>query len=51
MTPDSREWLTLYAHYKAGFLAVAGGTLDQPNAFLEAMALIGNVVNKDGNGS
>lgn len=51
VTADSREWLGLRPHYMNGFLAVAGGVLDQPNAYLEAMALIDHWVNKDGSGS
>ena len=51
VTQDSREWLALRPHYMNGFLAVAGGVLDQPNAYLDAMALIDHWVNKDGSGS
>ena len=51
VTDDSREWISLYVHYKAGFLAVAGGALDQPNAYMEGMRLIDSWVNKDASGS
>lgn len=45
---ESGDWIALHAHYKAGFLAIAGGVLDQPNAYLEAMRLIDHWIAKDG---
>jgi hypothetical protein len=44
---SSNEWIALHAHYRAGFLAVAGGVLDQPNAYLEAMRLIDHWIAQD----
>lgn len=38
----------MYAHYRAGFLAIAGGILDQPNAYLEAMRTIDHARNTEG---
>lgn len=40
VTQASREWLALYGHYGKGHLALAGGSLEQPAIYLEAMALI-----------
>lgn len=40
ITPDSQFMLELHVHYRAGHLAVAGGVLDQPARYLEAMQLI-----------
>lgn len=47
VTPDSAAWIDLFSHYKAGHLAIAGGVLDQPQAYLEAMRLIGNTVDQN----
>lgn len=47
VTGDSREWLSLYSHYKAGFMALTGGVMCQPNAYLEAMRIIDQTVNSD----
>lgn len=33
-------WLHWFNHYRAGYLPVAGGLLDQSQAFLDAMAII-----------
>lgn len=37
---SSRQLLRLYGHYKNGLLPFAGGILDQPAVFGEAMELI-----------
>jgi hypothetical protein len=42
----SREWLRLHLDFKAGFLPWAGGTLEQPAAFREAMVLIESTLNQ-----
>lgn len=44
VTETSRTLLELYAHYKAGFLPFAGGLLDQPAAFSDAMTVIGGQI-------
>lgn len=40
VTAQSRQWLKLYPFYQDGLLAEAGGVLDQPHVYLEAMQLI-----------
>lgn len=40
----AREWLELYRLYAAGFLADAGGALDQPARYVEAMRIIESAV-------
>ena len=45
ITAETREWLALYTHYEAGHLAVAGGVLDQPFIYLQAMRAISAAVN------
>ncbi|MCK7495180.1 MAG: hypothetical protein MZW92_31865 [Comamonadaceae bacterium] len=40
ITDASRERMRLYRHYKNHLLPLAGGVLDQPNAYLEAMEVI-----------
>jgi hypothetical protein len=37
----------MHAHYRAGFLALDGGILSQPNAYLEAMRLIDHWIAQD----
>lgn len=49
VTDDSREWIAMRTHYLAGFLPFAGGSLEQPNGYLEAMALIDSWIQRDGN--
>jgi hypothetical protein len=44
---DSKEWIGLYRHYKAGHLLNAGGIADQPAAYFEAMNLISSWITKD----
>lgn len=46
ITAQSREWLRLYGHYKAGQLFTAGGIADQPALYLDAMEIIEGAVNK-----
>ena len=40
ITPASRLMLRLYGHYKARLLPHAGGLLDQPNHYIEAMEIL-----------
>ena len=40
ITPASREWLRLHEHYRNGILPFAGGLLDQPHAYAEAMQVL-----------
>lgn len=47
ITERSRFFLRLYSHYKNKHLVNAGGILDQPNIYLEAMELISG--NDNGN--
>lgn len=46
VTPWARQMLALYDHYKNNHLAIAGGVLDQPAGYLEAMRVIDGAVNK-----
>lgn len=47
MTEQSTEWIALHSHYQAGFLAGAGGVLEQPYAYLCAMRLIDQWIAKE----
>jgi hypothetical protein len=38
--PEARAMIKLYPYYLDGHLARAGGVLDQPNAYIEAMGVI-----------
>jgi len=40
VTPSSNFLLSLYRHYKAGVLPHAGGLLDQPHYYTEAMEIL-----------
>ena len=42
ITGETRSMLKLHAHYKNGILPNAGGILDQPSAYVEAMNIIEN---------
>lgn len=44
ITEESRQLMKAYAHYKNQLLPFAGGMLDQPAIFGEAMELIDNQV-------
>lgn len=44
ITAESYRLLSLFPHYQAGFLLEAGGILDQPARFVEAMRCINQVV-------
>jgi hypothetical protein len=46
VTPESRRWLALFQHYQAGFMAQAGGVLDQSARYLEAMRIISGVIDR-----
>lgn len=47
VTADSSMWVMLYSHYKAGHLAYAGGILEQPNRYAEAMRVVDQQVNQN----
>lgn len=40
ITPESIEYLKLYAHYKLGHLPNEGGLYDQPLKYIQAMETI-----------
>jgi len=40
ITEETEYWIKLFKHYENGILAVAGGVLDQPSIYLEAMEII-----------
>lgn len=40
----SLRMMRLFHHYKAGYLPLAGGVLEQPNKYLEAMEVIGSTI-------
>lgn len=40
VTDDSVAWFQLWNHYRDGHLAFAGGVLDQPALFMDAMRFI-----------
>lgn len=40
ITDDAHHWMTLYGHYKNGFLLTGGGIGDQPARYVRAMTLI-----------
>lgn len=40
VTAESTFWLSVYRHYTNGILLTAGALLDQPAAYLDAMAII-----------
>lgn len=42
---QSLQFLRLYGHYKNHLLPHAGGLLDQPNVYLQAMEIIEGAVN------
>lgn len=47
MSPWSIDMLYLYEHYENGNLLVAGGVLDQPAVYLEAMTILDRVFRTD----
>lgn len=40
ITPRSRFFMELHVHYRRGLLPVAGGLLDQPAAYFDAMTIL-----------
>jgi len=40
ITGETRTMLKLHSHYKNGILVNAGGILDQPAAYVDAMSFI-----------
>lgn len=47
VTPRSAYLIDLYHLYRSGHLLEAGGVSSQPNLYLEAMRLIGSVVESE----
>ncbi|MBY6104907.1 hypothetical protein KUW19_00225 [Ferrimonas balearica] len=47
ITPRSDLYLQLFPHYRAGYLAHAGGVMDQPEPYLQAMSLIQSELSKE----
>lgn len=46
ITPESHLWLRLHRHYRGHILPRAGGILDQPNKYVEAMEALSSTFNK-----
>jgi hypothetical protein len=46
ITPQSMALIALYRHYQNRCLPYAGGLLDQPNAYTEAMQLLDQQFNE-----
>lgn len=46
ITPTSKRFLRFYQFMEKGFLPNPGGILDQPNRFLEAMAVLNDTIAK-----
>lgn len=46
ITDFSTQMIGLYWHYKNGLLPVAGGILDQPDIYLNAMRVIDSAYNR-----
>ena len=44
VTYQSNQLLKQYTHYKNQLLPYAGGTLEQPNGYTEAMSVISNYI-------
>lgn len=40
ITPASHLWLRLHMHYRGHMLPRAGGIMDQPNKYIEAMEVL-----------
>lgn len=51
ITPQSRYLLRLYGHYKDRLLPYAGGVLNQPNYYIEAMEQIASIAGDHGRDS
>ena len=47
VTGDAWELLNLYQHYTAGFLPFAGGIMNQPSVFADAMRVIAAEINSE----
>lgn len=43
-TEFSLRMMRLFHHYKAGYLLLAGGVMEQPNKYLEAMEVVGATI-------
>lgn len=48
ITDESRAWIDLFRHYRAGHLCFAGGVADQPVVYLDAMQIIEQEVSSGG---
>lgn len=46
ITEDTTAWLKLFTSYRAGFLLEAGGLMEQPAIYLEAMQAIQSFVSE-----
>jgi hypothetical protein len=46
ITDSTRSWLQIFSAYKAGYLLVAGGILDQPAIYIAAMTTIDGLINE-----
>jgi len=44
MTPEVATMIRAHSHYRAGFLPVAGGMMDQSSTFADAMGFIAGLV-------
>lgn len=51
ITPQSRYLLRLYGHYQNRLLPYAGGLLNQPNYYIEAMEQIASIAGDHGRDS
>lgn len=47
VTDESRRWIALFQHYRAGHLMMAGGVFDQPARYMEAMRVIDGAVRSE----
>lgn len=46
VTEFASNVISMYGHYKAGYLLTAGGMLDQPNPYIEAMEILEATMNE-----
>ncbi|WP_444919313.1 hypothetical protein ACJJID_00260 (plasmid) [Microbulbifer sp. CnH-101-G] len=46
VSAESNQLLRLYGHYRRGHLYSGGGISEQPRIYLEAMALIDNLLSE-----
>lgn len=48
ITRESIQWLELHEHYRRGVLPFAGGLMDQPNQYFEAMSFLNRLEPNNG---